>query len=184
MIRFFIYFCFAFLFGSCVENSARRPVLVKSNTFLKSSAHKNKQLLEKQELTIDSIIQKDSLHNYISTAHGFKFYYLNENIKTKYTPKFGDKVDYFYEISDIFGKKIYQKKNKLQSYYVDKQEVFKGLQIAIKLLKENEIAVFLFPSELGFGQIGNKQNIKANEPIRVEIQIVKITPSEENIKTE
>lgn len=176
MARIFLYILIFSVFWSCAENSARRPVLIKSNTFLKNSAEKNKQLLEKQELIIDSIIQNDNQNKYISTPYGFKFYYINENSNEKYTPKFGDKVDYFYEISDIFGNKIYQKKDKLHTYYVDKEEVFKGLQIAIKLLKESEIAVFLLPSELGFGQRGNQQNIKANEPIRVEIQIVKITP--------
>jgi peptidyl-prolyl cis-trans isomerase len=60
---------------------------------------------------------------------------------------------------------------------VDKQELFQGLRQAIKLLKENEEAVFFFPSEIAFGYHGDKEKIGVNKPIRAQVHILKITPA-------
>ena len=158
---------------SCNKKEARRPVMIKTDTFLKESAKKNRELLEDQEAVMDSIIACDTLH-------GFKYYYLSENAAPDPLPQFGDQVEFTYSISDIYGKEIYTKEDsKVITYIVDKQELFQGLRQAIKLLKVYEEAVFFFPSEIAFGYHGDKEKIGINKPIRAQIHILKITPAKE-----
>lgn len=168
---------------ACSEKQARRPISVKSgNTFLKESAKKNKQLLSSEESLIDSIIKKDTLHNFIDSQHGFKFYYTEQNPEASYTAKFGDKVTYNYSISDINGNEIYERlKDGNYQYLVEKEELFLGLRSALKILKEGESGVFFFPSEIAYGYRGDKDKIESNQPIIVSVQVIKI---EENKNTE
>lgn len=164
---------------ACAKREARRPVMVKTDTFLKESAKKNRELLEDQEAVMDSIIACDTLHSYLSSKDGFKYYYISENASADLLPKFGDRVEFTYSLSDIYGKEIYSKEDtKVITYYVDKQELFQGLRQAIKLLKVYEQAVFFFPSEIAFGYHGDNEKIGINKPIRAEVHILKITPSE------
>ena len=85
-----------------------------------------------------------------------------------------------YSLSDIYGKEIYSKEDiKTITYIVDKQELFQGLRQAIKLLKEQEEAVFFFPSEIAFGYHGDKEKIGINKPICAQVHILKIEPNKE-----
>ncbi len=167
-------------FASCGSGEARRPVMVKTNTFLKESAEKNKRLLAQQQALIDSVTALDPSHVYLNSYHGFKYYYVTENNEDTYTPVFGDVVEFEYSLSDIHGKEIYSKKEKKRrTYHVDKEELFLGLRIAIKMLNVNEEAVFFFPSEIAFGYHGDKNKIGINEPIIAQVHILKITKENE-----
>ncbi|GET44769.1 gliding motility-associated peptidyl-prolyl isomerase GldI [Capnocytophaga felis] len=161
---------------ACSEKQARRPISVKSgNTFLKESAEKNKKLLNSEEALIDSIIKKDTLHNFIDSQHGFKFYYTQQNPEATYTAQFGDKVTYNYSISDINGNEIYEESKEIDyQYFVEKEELFLGLRSALKILKEGESGVFFFPSEIAYGYRGDKDKIESNQPIIAKIRVTKI----------
>ena len=162
-MRIIITLLFVIFLSSCAKKEARRPVMVKTDTFLKESAKKNRALLQDQEAVMDSIIAKDTLHTYLKSEDGFKYYYVTENKEATYKPAFGDRVDFSYSLSDIYGKEIYSKEDtKVITYYVDKQELFQGL---------------FFPSEIAFGYHGDKEKIGINKPIRAQVHILKITPA-------
>ena len=164
--------------SSCGKKEARRPVMIKTDTFLKESAKKNREILEDQQAVMDSIIASDTLHSYLNSKDGFRYYYISENVDPDPLPQVGDLVDFTYSLSDIYGKEIYSKEdNKVITYCVDKQELFQGLRQAIKLLKENEEAVFFFPSEIAFGYHGDNEKIGINKPIRAQVHILKIIPA-------
>jgi gliding motility-associated peptidyl-prolyl isomerase len=75
---------------------------------------------------------------------------------------------------------IYTEEEKgIITYKVDKQELFPGLQNAIKLLKEGEQATFLFPSSMAYGYLGDKNKIGVNVPVKTNIHILKIAPNKE-----
>mgnify|MGYP000000156703 FL=1 len=176
----FLYFFIFFIVISCAKKEARRPVTIKTNTFLKESAQKNRKLLIEQEAEIDAIVAKDTLHNYLSSKDGFKYYYIEENKNSDYTPKFGDIIDFTYSISDIYGKEIYSKDDKkIVTYHMDKEELFQGLRLALKRMKEGEEAVFFLPSELAFGYHGDNNKIGVNKPVKVQVHILKITEVKE-----
>lgn len=168
---------------SCADRQARHPVTKKTSTFLKESAKKNKALLASEEALIDSIIKKDTLHTFIDSQHGFKFYYLNQNPNADYTAQFGDIVTYDYSLSDLQGNELYQEKpDGDYKYNVDKEEVFQGLRSALKLLKEKESGVFFFPSSVAYGYRGDKDKITFNQPIIAKIEVFKIEKNKEKIE--
>ena len=153
---------------SCADRQARHPITKKTITFLKESAMKNKALLASEEALIDSIIKKDTLHSFVDSQHGFKFYYLNQNPEAHYTAQFGDIVTYDYSLSDLQGNQLYQEKPDGEyKYYVDKEEVFQGLRSALKL---------------AYGYRGDKDKISFNQPIIAKIEVFKIEKNQEDVK--
>lgn len=164
------------LFFACKEPQARYPVLVKTNSFLIESAQKNKHLLELEQKQINQIIAKDSLHKYITSKNGYKFFYLSENKEDSILPAMGDQVFYKYSIAHLNGNIIYPFQENALEYWVDKQELFPGMQSAIKLLKRNEKAVFFFPSEIAYGYHGDNKKILPNTPLKVQIHLLDIIP--------
>ena len=167
---------------ACADRQARHPVTKKTSTFLKESAEKNKALLASEQAQIEAIIQKDTLHTFIDSQHGFTFYYLTENPTADYTAQFGDVVTYDYSLYDLKGNELYQEKPDGEyKYNVDQEEIFQGLRSALKLLKENESGVFYFPSSVAYGYRGDKDKIGYNQPIVARIAVFKIEKNPEQV---
>ena len=62
---------------SCSGPEPRRPVQVKTGSFIKASVERSKALLAKEEQLIQAIIAADSVHKYYSSANGSSYYYLS-----------------------------------------------------------------------------------------------------------
>ncbi|MGB5274162.1 MAG: FKBP-type peptidyl-prolyl cis-trans isomerase, partial [Flavobacteriaceae bacterium] len=92
-----------------------------------------------------------------------------------YYPKTDDLVTLSYNLISLSNDTIYTVEEiGVQSYKVDKQDVFPGLRSSVKLLKENEKATFLFPSSLAYGYHGDDHKIGVNVPLKATISILKI----------
>ena len=177
MLKFFINISIILLFLSCKNNNqeAREPVKhQKSHVDMESIKH-NQDLNRREEAYISKMIAKDSTHQYIDSGHGFKFYYLKKNNTTKTTAQPGDKVLLTYEISDLSGNIIYSfDEIGDKSYHVDHENYFRGFREAVKLLKEGESAVFIFPSSAAYGFHGDENKIGTNVPLILKLKILKI----------
>ncbi len=166
---------------ACQGPEPRKPVKVKSGSFMKESVERNKKLLAQEEERIQMIIQEDSLRTYSPTAAGSWYAYELKNEVSEYTPQTDDLVRFTYALFTLDNDTIYsQEEIGLQTYKVDRQELFPGLRNSIKLLKEGETAIFLFPSSLGYGYLGDKNKIGVNVPLKAVITIVGIEPDAEN----
>ena len=64
---------------SCDGPEARRPIKVKTGSYIKESIKRNKDLLAKEEKQIQSIIKKDTTNNYTSGKNGSWFFYNTKN---------------------------------------------------------------------------------------------------------
>lgn len=171
------------LFLACGEPEPRRPIKVQSGSFIKESTERNKQLLAQEEKLIQDIIDRDTIHNFMSSADGFWYYYESRSEEESPTPNPDDLVTLSYNVVSFNNDTIYSKENiGVNEYKVDKQALFPGFRSAIKLLKEGETATFLFPSSLGYGYLGDKKKIGVNIPIKSTISIIKIEQAQENIK--
>ena len=169
------------LFSSCDGPEPRKPVQTKSGSFFKASIERSRKLLEDEEKKIQEIIKVDSLKHYDHSASGSWYHYLAVNDTTNYTPQTDDLVVFNYDILTLDNDTIYSKKDiVVVTYKVDKQELFQGLRDAIKLLKVNERATFLFPSSLAFGYHGDENKIGSNVPIKSTITILEIEKNQEN----
>ncbi|SNR68071.1 protein involved in gliding motility GldI [Maribacter sedimenticola] len=166
---------------SCNGPEPRKPVQTKSGSFFKASIERSRKLLEQEEKKIQQLIKADSLKHYTHSSSGSWYTYLAVNDTTDYTPQTDDIVVFNYDVLTLDNDTIYSKKDiGVVTYKVDKQELFQGLRDAVKLLKENERATFLFPSSLAFGYHGDENKIGSNVPIKSTITILQIEKQQEN----
>jgi gliding motility-associated peptidyl-prolyl isomerase len=161
---------------ACKTPEARRPVSQESDTFIKESIKINKELVAYEESLIKDIIEEDTMNNYITSSHGFWYYYEKKNpVSNGKKPEFGDKVVFNYDISRLDGTPIYTKEEIGERVYVmDQENLFTGLRQGLKLMEEGETVTFLFPSYTAFGYYGDNAKIGTNVPIKSTVSLKSI----------
>ena len=162
--------------SACKNNNqaAREPVQHSRSTVDMNSVNHNKNLNKREEAYILKMIAQDSLHYYIDSGHGFWYYYKTKK-ESGQTVKSGDHVVLNYEIKDLSDNTIYSSQEIGQKkYWADHENVFRGFREAVKLLKEGEEAVFLFPSSAAYGYHGDEKKIGPSVPLKVNLKIIKI----------
>lgn len=174
-------FALLFLF-SCKTPEARKPISVKSGSFIDASVERNKQLNAKEQAHILKLIEGQKDNNYIASNSGFWYYYnIKTEIDTLSTPNFGDIINYNHNIKDINGAVIYSMDElKTRTYAMDQEELFTGLREGLKLMKTGETVTFIFPSQKAYGYYGDEKKIGANIPLICEVTINSITQNQSN----
>lgn len=163
------------LLSGCGEAEPRRPVKVKTGSFFKESVERNKELLAQEEKAIQQIIAGDTLHEYVHSSSGSWYYYEKKNEEADYTPRPDDLVTLTYSLMSFTNDTIYSEEEiGILKYKVDKQELFPGLRNSVKLLKEGETALFLFPSSLAYGYHGDNNKIGINVPLKARLTLFEI----------
>jgi len=164
------------LFFSCKAPEARKPISISSGSFINESINRNKELSAREETRIQKIIKEDSLNNYITSDGGFWYYYEKKDTVSTITPKFGDIVNFNYDIKDLNNVIIYnQKELDTINYAIDQEDLFFGLREGLKLMKEGETVTFLFPSYQAYGYYGDNNKIGTNIPLISRVTLNKIT---------
>ncbi|WP_318311342.1 gliding motility-associated peptidyl-prolyl isomerase GldI [Flagellimonas crocea] len=171
-MRFFLAILLVATVVGCGGPEPRRPVEVKSGSFFKESIERTKKLLAEEEQIIQGIIAKDTVHEYFSSPNGFWYYYEKQNDTASYSPKSGDHILFSYNLMSLENDTIYTAEEiGPSSYVIDKQQLFPGLQNAVKLLKINEKVTFLFPSPLAFGYQGDNRAIGPKTPLKSSVEL-------------
>ncbi len=170
-----------FLMFGCKTPEARRPVTVKTGSFINSSIERNKKLYAKEKVDFEAIMNNEE-HTYLASNSGFWYYYNSKiDIDTLQTPQFGDIVNFNYNVTSINGQVIYSAEVlKTQNYAMDKQELFTGLREGLKLMKTGETITFLFPSQKAYGYYGDTKKIGRNVPLICKVTVNSITPNKTN----
>lgn len=183
MNKFLIYMliCCVFIVG-CKTPEARRPVSVKTGSFIDDSVARNKKLNAQEQSEIEKVMKTFPEKDFIASESGFWYYYNTKtDIDSLSTPDFGDVIDYNYTIRNLKGDVIYSKEDlKTQSYAMDQQELFTGLREGLKLMKAGETITFLFPSQKAYGYYGDQNKIGSNTPLICEVTVLSITQNENN----
>ncbi|MDA9069723.1 gliding motility-associated peptidyl-prolyl isomerase GldI [bacterium] len=166
---------------SCKTPEARRPVSVKTGSFIDASIERNKKLNANEKAFIENLMKQQKI-DYIASESGFWYYYNNKvEIDTLKTPDFGDIVNYNYNVKTLNGSTIYSVETiKTQTYAMDKQELFTGLREGLKLMKTGETVTFLFPSQKAYGYYGDENKIGRNTPLICEVTINSIIQNQTN----
>jgi len=171
----------AMFLAACKTPEARRPVSVKTGSFIDQSVARNKKLNQLEEDKIQEIINNNPSTTYLASDNGFWYHYNNKVENGTITPKFGDLVNFNYDIKDFNGAIIYDTGElKTRDYAVDQEELFSGLREGIKLMKAGETVTFLFPSLKAYGYYGDTNRIGTNTPIICKVTINTITQKETN----
>ncbi len=174
MNRFWILLILGIVFanGACQTPKARQPIDVFSGSFIKTSAERNKKLLEREQAVIENVIKKDTVQNYVTSQGGYWYYYNKKDTVSTKTPEFGDIVNFDYNVKTLNGSVIYTEEELgNQVYPIDKDELFHGLREGLKLMKIGEDVTFVFPSYLAFGYYGDNDKIGTNVPIIVNVKL-------------
>ena len=163
-------------FFSCKSPEARKPISVKTGSFIDASVERNKKLNAKEKAIFETFMANEPNIQYIASQSGFWYYY---NTKTEVdsliTPDFGDIITYNYNVKTPDGNLIYSKETiKTQNYAMDKQELFTGLREGLKLMKTGETVTFLFPSQKAYGYYGDNNKIGSNTPLICEVTVKSI----------
>lgn len=168
-------------FLGCKTPEARKPVSTKTGSFINASIERNKNLNAQEQAIIEKIMKQQNNH-YIASESGFWYYYNTKvDIDSLQTPRFGDIINYNYNIKALNGDLIYSKESlKTQNYAMDKQELFTGLREGLKLMKTGETVTFIFPSQKAYGYYGDENKIGTNMPIICEVTINSITQNPSN----
>jgi gliding motility-associated peptidyl-prolyl isomerase len=154
---------------SCKSPEARMPESVKTGSFLKESAERNKKLNAKEQEEIEKIIANNPAIDYIASESGFWYFYTNKVEKDSLQPEFGDVIDFDFNVSNLQGEEIYSTSRK--TYIMDKEELFTGLREGLKLMKPSEQVTFIFPSQKAFGYYGDDNKIGTNVPLICEVTL-------------
>lgn len=179
-----IYFFLMLLFlTSCNKPTPRYPIINKNSEYFKEIIDQNKLLVEFQDKAFKDYIAAHPETQYINSQSGFWYAYLKQNTESHQTPKTGDTVIFSYQITDIDNQIIYKiEELGEQSYVIDKEQRETGLRKGLKLMKENEVVTFLFPSFLAYGVLGDRKKIKTNQPLIYTVYLKKIINNKNNQK--
>jgi len=168
-------------FISCNTPEARRPVSVKTGSFVDQSVKRTKKLNSEQHERIQQIIKSNPDEEFIASQNGFWYCY---NVKVEgdsIIPKFGDIVNFNYNVTDFNNNTIYTEKElKVRNYAIDQEELFSGLREGLKLMKAGETITFLFPSDKAYGYYGDENKIGTNIPIICKVTLNTIIQKETN----
>ncbi len=163
------------LAGCREELKPRFPVKHFYGHDLSYSIRFNKARYRFEEKLFDTIMKQDSARHWIMTGLGMPYYYKRKNDKDTIKPEYGDVVLMQYGIFTLGGDTIYAPDEiGTKKYAVDKEEYFAGLREAVKMLSRGEEAVFLVPSYLGYGYLGDGERIPPNYPFRLDLKILEI----------
>ena len=164
------------VFVSCKSPEARKPVSVKSGTFMEASIERNKALHIKQKALFELYMKEHSDVDFITSSNGFWYFYNSDISTDTITAEFGDVVNFDFDIKKLNGEIIYSKESlKTRNYTMDQEELFSGLREGLKIMKAGETATFLFPSQKAFGYYGDNNKIETNIPILCEVTVNTIT---------
>ncbi|MCD2258724.1 gliding motility-associated peptidyl-prolyl isomerase GldI [Psychroserpens luteolus] len=157
---------------SCKTPEARQPKDVKSGSFIKESAERNKKLNEREQKRIEAIMAQNPEYDYVASANGFWYYYHTKVEIDTITASFGDIVNFDYDVKDLNGNVIYTKEELgTQNYAMDQEEIFQGLREGLKLMKPTESVTFLFPSQKAYGYYGDNNRIGTNIPLMCKVTV-------------
>ncbi|NNK28825.1 MAG: gliding motility-associated peptidyl-prolyl isomerase GldI [Flavobacteriaceae bacterium] len=168
-------------FSACKTPEARRPISVKTGSFIDQSVERNKKLIAEEHAIIKTLIEADTNTEYLASPNGFWYTYNTKVQAESGTPGFGDLVNFDYDIKDLKGNTIYtQEQLRTQNYAMDQQELFSGLREGLKLMKAGETVTFLFPSQKAYGYYGDSKSIGTNVPLVCQVTVNTITQKETN----
>ena len=180
MTRLFTILGIALMLLGCKTPEARRPISSKTGSFIDASVERNKKLNANEKVAIEKLMTQKQEHHYIASESGFWYYYNTKLVADSLVgPKFGDIVNYNYNVKALDGSVIYSKEElKTQNYPMDKDILFTGLREGLKLMKAGETVTFLFPSQKAYGYYGDQNKIGRNTPLVCEVTINAITQNQ------
>lgn len=161
--------------SSCGESEPRRPINKQKQIFLKESAKRNKSKINIEQNLFNKVIKKETTLKFNSSPLGFWYAFKKKGKIQAKKPIKGDRVTFEYRIEDLNQNLLYDEDQLgIVSFHVDQEDLIPALREGVKYMTEGDVVVFLFPSYLCFGYLGDGEKIGINKPLRFTIEMLKI----------
>ncbi len=159
-----------FALTSCQNTAPRRPINKSKTSFLTSSAQRNKMLLAREEDMLKKAVLADSFFDFNRSETGYFFAYKKQaNLKLP-LPQKGELVHFEYQVATLDNRLLYDRAEMgKNSYAIDQEDLLPALREGLRIMREGDVVVFLFPSYLCFGYQGDGHKIEINQPLRFTI---------------
>ena len=157
---------------SCGDKKTE-PVIVGKNWSDSTSVKFNQERMKEEELQINLYLNHHSEIKTQSTGTGLRYhiYKTNKGVGVESS----DSVEVSLKISLLNGSLCYQTDSlDVDQFLVDKSTVESGIQEGLKYMKEGEKALFILPSNLAHGLLGDFEKIPPMSPIVVNIELIKV----------
>ncbi len=136
--------------------------------------------VEEEEDEINSFLKRHSDWNMTKTGSGLRYLVYEKSAHTD-TARIYDEVTVDFEIDLLDGTHCYSSKSKgPESFMIEKTDIESGLHEALKYMCTDDKALFILPSHLAHGLIGDSDQIPPLVPIIYDIHLIKINPKNEN----
>lgn len=176
-----LYFSILALMISCIQSCKEETEKVSSKNEWSDSTSVgfNKDRIKEEELQINLYLSHHSNLKLIPTGSGLRYQISKQSNGIKVES--GDSVDVALKINLLDGKLCYKTDTlEVDQFLVDRSQVESGIQEGIKLMREGEKAVFILPSNLAHGLLGDFEKIPPMSPIVVNLELIKVIKSKVN----
>ena len=127
-----------------------------------------------EERLLQQSATRDSLLQFQRSDSGYLYAYKKSASSDDKLPSKGEVVRFQYQIEDLEQNMIYDQKSLgTVEYAVDQEDLLPALRKALRIMKADEVVVFLFPSYLCYGYQGDGEKIGINQPLRFTIERLK-----------
>lgn len=173
---FFYLIFFSLTLFSCRESKKEQEAT--GNTWNDSaSVGFNKDRIQEEELQIKLFLSHHSEIQAQTTGTGLRYQIVKKSNGINVQP--GDSVEVSLKISLLNGSICYQTDSSdIDLFLVDKSSIESGIQEGIKYMKEGEKAIFILPSNLAHGLLGDFEKIPPMSPIKVDVELIKVTKND------
>lgn len=175
--------CFSLVFLHLISSCSQEIEIIepeKPNWTKEESINMQSVFVEEEEDDINSFLKRHSDWDMTKTGSGLR-YFIYEKSENQDTARVYDEVIVDFNIQLLDGTKCYSSKtNGPESFMIEKTDIESGLHEALKYMCTDDKALFILPSHLAHGLIGDSDQIPPLVPIIYDIHLIKINPKNEN----
>lgn len=170
----FLIFLSSLLLWACQGDPKPEPKQAIDQQKLKQQFVKaNQQVVQKENDEMD-YYQKMHQLPFVRTASGIRYDVYKPSAKGD-SIREGDVVTMSYTVSLLDGTQCYSSNDKgPKEFMVGQDDLESGIHKGVQLIKNGDKALFLIPSHLAHGLLGDYKKIPPQSPILYDVEIMKV----------
>lgn len=173
-LKYIILYVFLLNVVSCVNCDQNNSVTndVDTKSYNKSLEEVNRQMLKYESVLIEEYIKANEL-DVVKTGTGLRYSIINQGEGDVITK--GNVVTLEYELSLLSGDLMYSSNiDGCKRFLVGRGGVESGLEEAVMLLRYGSEAIFILPSHLGHGLLGDGSRIPPKAILVYKVKVVDV----------
>jgi len=161
-----------FTFLSCTEEETIK-VLPKLDWNTEESINMQSTFLAEENDEINSFLTHHTDWKMVESGSGLR-YFIYEKSESNDSAKVYDEVSIYFDVKLLDGTICYSQKEELLKFMIEKTDIESGLHEALKYMCIDDKALFILPSHLAHGLIGDQDKIPPLQPLIYDIHLIKI----------